>query len=109
MKARELLIQRVKESMESCENIETQKKTPSQSSGEQESWEMATKRRRWNGKKRYHTLHLFSLFIWVFILYPYLTLDPQLREAVGRQQETSVESLIDSYIYSEIQDIECLR
>lgn len=33
----------------------------------------------------------------------------QLREQAGQQQDTSVEALVDSYIYSNIQESECLR
>ena len=74
--------------------------TASTSSKEDETWEEAAKRRKKKNKKRLILLFFFNLFPIII---------PQLRIAAGRQNDEYVEALVDSFIYSDIQDTECLR
>ena len=62
-------------------------------------------RRLLKGGRKKNKKRLILLFF--FNLFPIII--PQLRIAAGRQNDESVEALVDSFIYSDIQDTECLR
>ena len=76
--------------------------TASTLSKEDETWEEAAKRRK-KEKQEKVTIIIVHFYLFVIII------PLQLRIAAGRQNDESVEALVDSYIYSEIQDTECLR
>jgi len=86
-KARQFLIDEVKKCMEveGTGAEDPERRTSSSSSPEEEeSWERAAKRRKMERQE-------------------------ELRERAGQQQDTSVEALVDNYLYSNIQESECLR
>ena len=89
--------------------------------GAEETWQQAQKRRKLERQKQVFFFCLFfaNYFFWPissFYCLLLLSLDfklhSQLRQSAGKQQgqqESSVEMLVDTYVYSDLQDTKCLK